>query len=335
MSRFPDRSSYGRQAKESTCPLRKGPRVLYAQSRVNPMQFRGVFTIPCTPFLENGALDEASLRRQVGFCIDCGAHGLVAPVNASEFTSLSDTERRRVVEITAEENAGRVPLVVGISAVSTFVAVEFAQHARSVGADAVIAMPPYVKKIAGEEIFSFYSAVAEAADLPVIIQDFIPPVGTPMSPELLARLLREIPQVRYLKEEAILPGHVMTRVRELAGPALEGTMGGQGGRFLFDEVARGGCGTMPACQATDVLVDIWNLIEANDLSRARSLFNRLLPLLNFEWMFSVALYKEVLRRRGVIATRVCRGASTTLDSYDLRELDAILEEVEPLFRVRY
>jgi dihydrodipicolinate synthase/N-acetylneuraminate lyase len=61
--------------------------------------FRGVFTIPCTPFTEPGGLDENSLRREIEFCIECGAHGLVAPVNASEFTSLSDEERQRVVEI--------------------------------------------------------------------------------------------------------------------------------------------------------------------------------------------------------------------------------------------
>ena len=109
------------------------------------MEFRGVFTIPCTPFDSSGEIDEASLRREVRFCLDCGAHGLVAPVNASEFSSLSDAERKRVVEIVAEENAGRIPFVAGISAVSTQVGIELARHARSAGADALFAMPPYVK----------------------------------------------------------------------------------------------------------------------------------------------------------------------------------------------
>lgn len=298
------------------------------------MQFRGVFTIPCTPFTATGELDEASLRREVRFCLDCGAHGLVAPVNASEFSSLSDTERMRVVEIVAEENGGRVPFVAGVSAVSTQVAVLHSRHAQSVGADALIAMPPYVKKYPLAEIFAYYEAIA-AVDLPVVIQDFIPPVGTPMSPELMARMLREIPQVRFLKEEAIMPGHVMTETARLAGDALEGMMGGQGGRFLFDEVARGGAGTMPACQSTDLHVDIWNLIEAGDLLAARVLFNRLLPLLNSEWMFSVALYKQILRRRGVFETAYCRAAPAQLDEYDLRELDALLTDIEPLYRVRY
>lgn len=298
-------------------------------------RFRGVFTIPCTPFTMTGEVDYPSLRREVRFCLECGAHGLVAPVNASEFSSLSDAERERVVETVAEENAGRVPFVAGVSAVSTMVGVELARHARAAGADAVIAMPPYVKKCGEAEIFDYYARIAEAADLPVILQDFIPPIGTPMRPEFMARLLKEIPHVRYLKEEAIVPGHILSRTAELAGEALEGSMGGQGARFLFDEVARGACGTMPACQVTDIHVDIWNLIEAGEMEQARALFNRLLPLLNMEWMFSIALYKEVLRRRGVFETAVCRAAPAQLDALDLRELDALLQDVEQLFRFNH
>ena len=64
--------------------------------------FRGVFAIPCTPFAEDGGVDWDSLRREVEFCLAAGAHGIVAPVNASEFTSLSDEERRRVVETAAQ-----------------------------------------------------------------------------------------------------------------------------------------------------------------------------------------------------------------------------------------
>ena len=110
-------------------------------------------------------------------------------------------------------------------------------------------------------------------------------------------------------------------------------MGGQGGRFLFNEVARGACGTMPACHLTDLQVDLWNLLEAKLEAEARALFARLLPMLNFEQMYAVSAYKEVLRRRGAIATAVCRGGPAPLDDVDHRELDAILADLEPLLRV--
>lgn len=295
--------------------------------------FRGVFTIPCTPFTEGGEVDAESLRREVRFCIDAGAHGLVAPVNASEFTSLSDEERRQVATVIVEETAGRIPVVIGVTGASEAIAVGHARHARAIGADAVIAMPPHVRKAPSNEIEGYYRAIAEAARLPVLLQDFPPPVGTPMSAELMARMLREIEHVDYVKEETIPAGQVMTRLIDLAGEALLGVMGGMAGRYLLDEYRRGACGTMPACEITDLHVALWNHLEAGDESAARNLFNRMLPLLNYEALFGATLYKEILYRRGIIRCPRTRGAVGPLDAFDHREIDAILADLSPLFAV--
>src|SRR5437867_142062 len=115
-------------------------------------QMRGVFTIPVTPFDSSGDVDEASLRRCVQFCLDAGAHGIVAPVNASEATVLSDQERLRVATILVETVNHRIPVVVGVSAVTARQAAAFSRHARGIGADAVIAMPPYVRKASPDEL---------------------------------------------------------------------------------------------------------------------------------------------------------------------------------------
>jgi dihydrodipicolinate synthase/N-acetylneuraminate lyase len=109
-------------------------------------------------------------------------------------------------------------------------------------------------------------------------------------------------------------------------------MGGMAGRFLIDEYGRGACGTMPACEVTDVHVALWNALEAGDDALARSIYNRLLPLLNIEWLYGAAVYKEVLRRRGVIECAALRGPGMhTLDVFDHRELDQILADVSELF----
>src|SRR5260370_10090814 len=151
------------------------------------IRFRGVFAIPPTPFDEAGNVDELSLRGCVDFCVDAGAHGIVAPVNASESIALTDAERLRVAEVLVEHAAGRVPVVVGVSGVSSAASVLYARHAAQAGAAAVIAMPPYVKHAPADEIYEFYVAVARAADpLPVWIQDYVGPVGTPTAPTLLA-----------------------------------------------------------------------------------------------------------------------------------------------------
>lgn len=294
--------------------------------------FRGVFAIPPTPFDEGGNVDEVSLRRCVDFCVAAGAHGIVGPVNASEAIALTDGERLRVAELLVEQAAGRRAVVVGVSGVSTAASALYARHAAEIGADAVIAMPPYVRHPPADEIYDFYAEVARAAaPLPVWIQDYVAPVGTPMAPTLLVRLLRELPGVDFIKEETALAPQIMTAVRERAGASLKGMMGGMAGRYLLEEYRRGACGTMPACEVADAHVLVWSALERGDEAEARRLFNQLLPLLNYEAMYSFTIYKEVLVRRGVIAcARMRVPGGGTLDSENHRELDAILRDLEPL-----
>jgi len=296
--------------------------------------FRGVFAIPVTPFDQHGELDEASLRRCVDFCVKGGAHGIVAPVNASEFNSLTDDERKRVAQIIVEQTNGRIPVVIGTSGISTKHAVELSRHAQAVGADSVIAMPPYVRKAPPPEIYEYYRAISDAITIPIFIQDYIAPVGTPMSADLLSRMICELDHVEYLKEEAVPAGQMMTNVMRKTGARLKGVMGGAAGRYLLDEFRRGACGTMPACEVVDLHAQLWDLLDSGKEVEARAFFTRLLPLLNIESLYSFTVYKYVLHRRGVIDYTTTRAPGAgVLDEFDLQELDAILQELEPLFRL--
>lgn len=297
------------------------------------MRWRGVFTIPCTPFTEDGALDLGSLRSEVAFCLAAGAHGIVAPVNASEAWTLTDEERRTVAETLVASVDRRVPVVVGVSAGSGPAAVTFARHAAAIGADAVIALPPTGPTAPPEAIFAFYRDLSEAVTIPIFVQNHDAPYGTRMSPEFVARLVTELPGVDWVKEETLPPGHAITAELGLCGPKLKGIMGGVAGRYLLDEYARGACGTMPACEMTDVHVQVWEALEAGDARGARDLFNRLLPLLNYEGLMP-GVYKAVLKRRGVIGSDYLRHhAGNPLDARDRRELDAILADMRDLFRI--
>lgn len=296
--------------------------------------FRGVYAIPPTPFTDHDEVDHESLARAVDFTIACGAHGIVAPVNASEGPFLTDEERKRVTTTLVERTAGRVPVMVGVSGASTRAAIEFARHAEAVGADALMAMPPYIRHCTPDQIVTFYQDLGRATRLPICVQNYVAPVGTPMSAALVARLLREIDTVVYVKEETATAPQMVSAILALAGDACQGVMGGMAGRYLMDEVARGACGTMPACEVTDAHVMVWQAVEAGDLALARRRYNQLLPLLNYEQMWGTVVYKEVLRRRGVIANaRVRAPGSATLDEYNHRELDAILRDLAPLLTV--
>jgi 4-hydroxy-tetrahydrodipicolinate synthase len=295
----------------------------------------GIIAIPVTPFDERYALDEPSLRRVVRFALDCGAHGLLTPVNASEWYALSDEERRRVVEITLDEVSGAVPVIVGVTAQSVTLAIELARHAQRHGAAAVNSMPPHVLHPDSEGCHAYYQALGAAVDLPVVIQNFYPPLGTPMGAEQVMRLVRDLPNAPYVKEETLPePLRISQLLAAAVGePRLRGVFGGQGGLFLLDELRRGAAGNMPACHAVDALVRVWDAWKAGDEARAQALHNRLLPLLNLERCYGgTPVYKEVLRRRGVIRSSVFRSPSPSLDAAALREIDRTLADVADLFR---
>jgi len=295
--------------------------------------YQGIFTIPSTPFKENGEIDIPSFRRVVDFCIECGAHGLVFPVNASEFTALSDAERFQLSEVLVEQNAGRLPAIIGVAGVSQEVAVKFAEHAHDIGADGVIAMPPYIHHISGKLIFDYYQKLSDAAKIPIFIQNYGPPVGTDMSAEFLINLCREIEHVEYIKEETIPTTIKLTAVLKENDGSCKGVFGGAGGRYLIEEYRRGSSGNMPGCHVTDVVVAFWNALEVSDEKRAMYIYKEMAPLFFFEHQLS-GCYKEVLYRRGVIDCPLKRNGTMPLDDISSRYLDEILKALEPLMTWR-
>ena len=296
-------------------------------------RWRGIFVIVVTPFTKNHQLDEASLRRLIRFCIEASAHGLVGPANASEFATLSDDERKRWLEIVVSETGGQIPVIATTTSGHAIPAVALSQYAQKIGADGLMAMPPHVLHPDAEGCYAYYQALSAGVDIPIFIQNFMGPVGTPMSSALVARMCRELPHVDYIKEETFPEPRQISATIAAAGDACKGVFGGQGGVYLIDEYNRGAVGNMPACQATDAHVAIWDKLEAGDQTGARRLFNQLLPLINYERLHGVAVYKEVLYRRGIFSSTASRAPGKVLDDADKAELDAILADVESLFRM--
>jgi 4-hydroxy-tetrahydrodipicolinate synthase len=260
------------------------------------------------------------------------------PVNVSEGPMLTDSERDQVVRATVKAVGGAVPVVAGVSGVSVAHSVERAKSAAEAGADSLIAAP--ANGSTPEVMEELYVKLAEAARLPIWIQNNKPPTSPTLPTSLMVKLLRGVKHVDYVKEESLLPGHVITELIEGAGESVKGIMGGMGGRFLVDEYRRGGCGTMPAGHITDAHRKLWDALEKGGRDsdglqvvsdEARDIWERMIPSLNFEFMFSVAAYKMAFFRRGVIKTAVTRNpAAKPLDKLDVEELDLILDRLGDL-----
>jgi dihydrodipicolinate synthase/N-acetylneuraminate lyase len=288
--------------------------------------WRGSFAIPMTPWDENDRIDEEVLRAEIEFCVESGVGGIVSPVMVSEFFVLSEDERKQMVKISVEATDRRLPVVANCAAVNTPLAVRYARYCQDVGADAVIAMPPYIERPDWEVTYSYYKTIAEAVTIPVWIQN----AGVaPLSTDQIISLCSEIENVCWVKEEVEpSPRHIAALVKR-DHPAVKGVMCGGGGRYLITEHARGAVGCVHACQFCDVLQRVWDLLDAGEQQAAGDWFEHLLPGLVLEGLMGMAFSKEIMVRRGVFKNNRMRMKPRSLDANDLREIDRVWERIQP------
>jgi 4-hydroxy-tetrahydrodipicolinate synthase len=288
---------------------------------------RGVFPILATPFTDDGAVDEKSLKRLVDFCIGCGVHGLGEFGLASEFYKLTEDERRLITDLVIEQVGGRVPVVIGIGGPTNRVAVAFSRYAEQAGADAVLALPPYVVPASSDELMGYYRDISAAISLPIMIQDAAAAVPTAIPVDLIVKMAEGMENIKYVKEEIVPPGHKISRIIEAAGDKLS-VFAGNGNLYVIDALSRGAVGLMPGCDVPDLHVGIYEAFQKGNVEQARERYEKVLPLLVFESQFFLAGTKAVLKRRGVIASAHVRPpAGGGLDEEDEKELSMILRRL--------
>ena len=283
----------------------------------------GIYQILQTPFSDSGDIDWGSFAGQIEYCIAVGVHGLVLPALASEFFTLSDAERRAVVEFAAQQSAGRIPLVAGVQALNLRLALEFAEHASQLGVSALMAMPPYLRKASKAAVRAYYRELAPF-ERPLIIQNAPAPIGSPLSPGELCDLLALEMGIQYIKEETVPILQHISQILALDAGHCRGVFGGVNGICLIDELQRGACGNMPAGGFVDVQVKIYDLYRAGEIAAAERIHFQLLPLLNYAMVYGVSLHKFVLWRRGVLQSPFSRDPQKlSLDPDDIRAIEAL------------
>jgi len=287
----------------------------------------GIFQILQTPFADSGDIDWASLARQIDYCLAGGVHGLVTPALASEFFTLSDSERKQVVEFTGAQIAGRVPYVVSVQGLNLQLALEFAEHGCQHGATALMAMPPYLRKAPKPAVREYYRQLANF-DRPLIIQNAPAPIGTPLSPRELVELLAAEDNIQYIKEETIPILQHIDQILELDSGNCLGVFGGANGIYLTGELKRGACGNMPAGGMIDVQVRIHDQYVQGNVEEAERIHFRLLPLLNYAMVYGVSLHKYVLWRRGVIDSPFARDPQKiSLNQNDIMAVESLWQRI--------
>lgn len=240
----------------------------------------GIIGYTLTPFRDDGKVDLEKLRMLTGRMVGSGVHAIAPLGSTGCLPYLDDEEREAITEATVKTVAGRVPVMVGVSSLTTERTVHHARFAERAGADAVMIIPMSYWKLTEEEIFRHFDTVARAISLPIMAYNNPATGGLDMTPEFLARLL-EIPNVTMVKESTGDVGR-MHRLRQVAGEEVAFFNGSNPlALAAFAAGARGWC-TAAAHLIPELNLELYRqVVDKANLVEARKVFQKQLPLLQF------------------------------------------------------
>ncbi|WGO94418.1 dihydrodipicolinate synthase family protein [Pseudomonas viciae] len=241
----------------------------------------GIIGYTITPFSADGqSLDLDALGQSIDRLIDSGVHAIAPLGSTGEGAYLSDAEWDQVSEFSIARVAGRVPTVVSVSDLTTAKAVRRARFAQTHGADVVMVLPASYWKLSEAEILAHYQAIGASIDLPIMLYNNPATSGIDMSVELILRIFNAVENVTMVKESTgdIQRMHKLQLLGEGQVPFYNGC--NPLALEAFAAGAKGWCTAAPNL-IPQLNLDLYAAVLANDLSQARALFYRQLPLLDF------------------------------------------------------
>jgi 4-hydroxy-tetrahydrodipicolinate synthase len=237
--------------------------------------FKGSFTALITPFRQ-GRLDEPAFRRFVEWQISEGTHGLVPVGTTGESPTLSHAEHKRIVELTVEIANGRVPVIAGAGSNATSEAVDFAQHAAKVGADAVLVVTPYYNKPTQEGLYLHFKAINDSTAIPIIIYNIPGRSVIDMSVETMTRCFA-LKNVVGVKDATANLARA-SQQRAAMGPEFNMLSGEDATALGFMAHGGQGCISVTSNVAPRLCADFQSACLKGDFKTALGLQDRLMPL---------------------------------------------------------
>ena len=293
----------------------------------------GVFVISATPFTAEGTLDLASTDRMVDFYLEVGVTGMTILGIMGEAPKLTSDESLTFARHVLARVAGRVPVVVGVSGPGLDNMERLSSEVMAVGAAGVMVAPmPSLNTDMKQK--SYFANVCQTlgADVPICLQDYPQTTGVNFSIETLLEIFRAHEQIVMLKHED-WPG--LTKLSRIRAETGEGAgrlsiLTGNSALFLPQEMQRGADGAMTGFAYPEMMVQVVNRHLAGDVDGAEDLFDAYLPLVRYEQQLGLglAIRKEVLQRRGVLASSKIRAPGPSLSALDKAELTRLTQRLE-------
>ncbi|MBS0122690.1 dihydrodipicolinate synthase family protein [Thetidibacter halocola] len=294
----------------------------------------GVFIIAATPFAGDGALDLDSTDRMVDFYLDCGVTGMTILGIMGEAPKLSGEESQVFARRVLDRVAGRVPVIVGVSGAGLDNMARLSHSVMDMGAAGVM-VAPMPGLLTETKLKGYFAQVCGALgpDVPICLQDYPQTTGVQFSVETILDIARANPQVVMLKHEDWPGLNKLSRVRAETGtgdmPRLS-ILVGNAALFLPQELQRGADGAMTGFAYPEMLVQVVERHKAGDVDGAEDLFDAYLPMVRYEQQLGIglAIRKEILHRRGVLAAPKVRAPGPSLTKADHAELTRLMSRLD-------
>jgi len=285
---------------------------------------KGICAASCTPLKElSEEVDEDALKAHLDYLIEAGVHIILVCGGTGEFAYLRPEEKKRIAEVSAKHINGRTGFMVQTSAINTTDAVEYAKHAEDVGADGLLVLPPYFEGPDAEGVYYHYEKIADAVNIPIVAYNIPVHSGFDITPQFFKRLI-EINNIKYIKDST---GNFI-RIRELIKAAGDKAKVFNGADpIAFESLLAGsiGCIWGAANAMPKECVQLYDLIMANNLVKAKELWERMLPANLFFW--NHVYNSSVKAATNLSGRRVgeCRKPVQPLKDSELEELKEALK----------
>jgi 4-hydroxy-tetrahydrodipicolinate synthase len=247
-------------------------------------RFTGCGTALVTPFTRSGAVDEAAVRRLARRQVDSGIHFLVPCGTTGENPTLTRSEHRRVAELVVEEVNGHIPVLAGAGGYNTQEVIELAAEMQQIGADGLLSVTPYYNKPTPEGLYQHFRAVAENTRLPIIVYNVPGRTGCNVDPVTLVRLAT-IPNVVGVKEAS---GN-MSQICEICQQLPDSFIVLSGDDAMTVPAMAVGAKGVISVVSNEVPDEMSKMVEAaerDDFARARAIHQRLMPLMQINFVES-------------------------------------------------
>ncbi len=294
--------------------------------------FSGVIPILATPFNDDESLDLASWVRMIEFMLALGVDGITILGVLGESNRLNDHEREALIKAAVATVKHRLPVIVGTSHAGTAAATFLSRMAQDLGADAVMVAPSREAVPNDERVVEVYHRISQGMRLPIVLQDHPASTEVHMPVPLMLRIVKDVSSIACIKAEAVpTPPKIRALRAGLSRPVP--ILSGLGALYAPFDLAAGSDGFNTGFAFPEVLRALVNAAQVNDFDRVHALYARFAALIAFEQQPGLAIRKEILRARGMIASNRVRHPGATITPAIASDVAALIACALPAINI--